>query len=312
MKFSLPSLALTLALAAPLVSAGLFPTSSDSKVKMLNPKEFKKVMKDGHTSLVAFVAPWCGHCQRLVPEYMKAAKALDPMVPLYAVDCDDEANKRICAEQGVQGFPTVKLFPQGGEQAPMPYNGERTAKAIHDWTSRRVPTLVKKLKEVTDIAPWVESDAEKPRLLLLTKDKKVPLLWKVLANNFRKKLDLGVHKDEDGDAAKALGHSSTGKSMVLVFPAGATKSVLYDGKMKLAPLTDFFKSILDGTADLKLPEEEPTKGEPVAVNPGQVILDETPLDVSAEETIVVDEPVVPTPGHETPSESYAAPPKDEL
>ena len=39
----------------------------------------------------------------------------------------------------------------------MPYNGERTAKAIHDWTARRVPTLVKKLKEVTDIAPWVES-----------------------------------------------------------------------------------------------------------------------------------------------------------
>ena len=30
---------------------------------------------------------------------MKAAKSLDPMVPLYAVDCDAEENKRICAEQ---------------------------------------------------------------------------------------------------------------------------------------------------------------------------------------------------------------------
>ena len=93
--------------------------------------------------------------------------------------------------------------------------------------------------------------------------------------------------------------------------------------MKLAPLTDFFKSILDGTADLRLPEEdahapedEPAaaKDEPAAVNPDQVILDETPLDVKAEQTVVVDEPVVPTPGHETPAEATqeAEHPKDEL
>ena len=138
----------------------------------------------------------------------------------------------------------------------MPYNGERTAKAIHDWTARRVPTLVKKLKEVTDIAPWVESvravipssvvpshvltcppslqDTTKPRLLLLTKDKKVPLLWKVLANNFRKKLSLGVHKDQDDEAAGALGHAPTGKSMVLVFPEGETRAVVYEGGCLLA------------------------------------------------------------------------------
>ena len=51
MKLNLSSFALTLALAAPFVSAGLFPTSGDSKVKMLNPKEFKKVMKEGVRSM---------------------------------------------------------------------------------------------------------------------------------------------------------------------------------------------------------------------------------------------------------------------
>lgn len=30
------------------------------------------------------------------------------MIPFYAVDCDKQSNKRLCAEQGVQGFPTVK------------------------------------------------------------------------------------------------------------------------------------------------------------------------------------------------------------
>lgn len=60
--------------------------------------------------MVAFVAPWCGHCQKMAPEYSKAALGLHPLVPLYAVDCDAAKNKRLCADQGVKGFPTVKVF----------------------------------------------------------------------------------------------------------------------------------------------------------------------------------------------------------
>ena len=61
------------------------------------------------TSVVAFVAPWCGHCQKMAPEYSKAALGLYPLVPLYAVDCDAPKNKKLCADQGVKGFPTVKV-----------------------------------------------------------------------------------------------------------------------------------------------------------------------------------------------------------
>lgn len=45
----------------------------------------------------------------MAPEYSKAALGLHPLVPLYAVDCDASKNKRLCADQGVQGFPTVKV-----------------------------------------------------------------------------------------------------------------------------------------------------------------------------------------------------------
>lgn len=45
----------------------------------------------------------------MVPEYSKAALGLHPLLPLYAVDCDANENKRLCADQGVKGFPTVKV-----------------------------------------------------------------------------------------------------------------------------------------------------------------------------------------------------------
>ncbi|CDO68830.1 hypothetical protein BN946_scf184805.g39 [Trametes cinnabarina] len=51
-------LPLVIALAPSLASAALFP--SDTVVKMLDAKDWKKVMKENATSVVAFVAPWCG------------------------------------------------------------------------------------------------------------------------------------------------------------------------------------------------------------------------------------------------------------
>lgn len=55
----------------------------------------------------------------MVPEYSKAAESLNKLIPAYAVDCDDEANKRLCAEQGVKGFPTVKVYSLSCRAVPM-------------------------------------------------------------------------------------------------------------------------------------------------------------------------------------------------
>lgn len=47
----------------------------------------------------------------MAPEYSKAAKGLHPLVPLYAVDCDDEGNKRLCADQVRSNLTYSSLFP---------------------------------------------------------------------------------------------------------------------------------------------------------------------------------------------------------
>ena len=41
----------------------------------------------------------------MAPELSKAALGLYPLIPTYAVDCDDAKNRQVCAEQ-VRGLST--------------------------------------------------------------------------------------------------------------------------------------------------------------------------------------------------------------
>jgi protein disulfide-isomerase A6 len=39
------------------------------------------------------------------------------MVPFYAVDCDAEENKPLCAKEGIKGFPTIKVSSRQPRQS---------------------------------------------------------------------------------------------------------------------------------------------------------------------------------------------------
>ncbi|KAI6001080.1 thioredoxin-like protein [Pisolithus orientalis] len=211
----LPSLICLLMTLPALVSAAIFPPNT--KVKMLDTKGFKRAMRSNRTAVVAFVAPWCGHCQRMAPEYSKAAGSLNPLVPFYAA---------LCAQQEVQGFPTIKVFPRGGQLPAQKYEaGERTEN-----------NFVKVFKETNDVDEWLGKTSDLPRVILLNKDKKFPFLWQVLANNYYKKIAFGHRSDADEVFAESLG-------FVAVYPAGS------QGGTSLKSLSKFFRSIVDGTAD---------------------------------------------------------------
>ena len=52
----------------------------------------------------------CGHCKSLAPVYTKAAEHMAGIVTFAAVDCDDQANRALCAEFDIKGFPTIKFM----------------------------------------------------------------------------------------------------------------------------------------------------------------------------------------------------------
>jgi protein disulfide-isomerase A6 len=89
---------------------------------------------------VEFYAPWCGHCKNLAPEWKKAAKALEGIVNVGAVDCDE--HKSLAGQYGVQGFPTIKIFGED-KKSPKDYQGERSAKGIVDAGIREASKIAK-------------------------------------------------------------------------------------------------------------------------------------------------------------------------
>lgn len=95
----------------------------NSAVKVLTADTFSKTKKG--IWLVEFFAPWCGHCQQLAPEYEKAAKALEGIAHISAID----ASKENTGVQ-IQGYPTIKLFVDG---KMLDYNGDRSASAFVDF-----------------------------------------------------------------------------------------------------------------------------------------------------------------------------------
>lgn len=147
---------------------------------------------------------------------------------------------------------------------------EQTASAFFYFASRRIPPSVQKMYSKDAIDEWVQNvslplcngpNSAPPclsnspfqttsmgtlRALLLTHEKKVPLLWKVLANRYGERLVFGSHRDRKGKTSSLMGIEAGRKqSKVLVYQEGTTTPISYRGLFKLEHLKNFFDSVLD-------------------------------------------------------------------
>lgn len=131
---------IVLVFAALCAGATAFYSSGDGVVE-LTPSNFdREVVNSDALWIVEFYAPWCGHCQSLTPEWKKAAKALQGVVKVGAVNADD--HRDLGGRFSVQGFPTIKIFGLNKNQ-PEDYQGGRTADAIVNTALNKAQQMVK-------------------------------------------------------------------------------------------------------------------------------------------------------------------------
>lgn len=82
----------------------------------LGKDNFTSFLNQQDVTVVMFIAPWCGHCKKLKPEYEKAAKELkEKEPPLYIAKVDATVETELASRYKIQGYPTLKVFRKGRE-----------------------------------------------------------------------------------------------------------------------------------------------------------------------------------------------------
>ncbi len=99
-------------------------------------------------SFVKFFAPWCPHCKAMAAAYKQLSESLKGRVNALEVDC--EANRALCADYNIRGYPTLRLYDQGNVKE---YSGGRNYDSMLKWVLKAVSSSgLKPVASSTDLA----------------------------------------------------------------------------------------------------------------------------------------------------------------
>lgn len=194
------------------------------------------------------------------------AKSLRGVAKVAAVNCD--THQALCSPHNVQGYPTVKAFvPQasGARARSVDFNGERSAKAIHDWALGLLPNHVVSLRDRKGLDAFLATCGGSAGghkagakaggkdgaaaswalcVVLVTDKPETPPLYRALSGAYKGKVSFGEIRTGSG-ASKAApelvsallgkvppGSASQRPLLVSVCNGDLEVSELYSGKLK--------------------------------------------------------------------------------
>ncbi|MCJ1380306.1 hypothetical protein MMC17_003409 [Xylographa soralifera] len=235
--------------------------SKGSSVLQVDAKSYDKLIKNSNkASIVEFYAPWCGHCKNLKPAYEKAAKSLEGLANVAAVNCDDEDNKAFCGSMGIKGFPTLKTVRptlKKGKSIQVDYNGARTAAGIVEAVKDIIPNHVTRVSD-KELDKWLEDDNSTAKAILFSNKGTTSATIKVLAGEFYGNMHFAQVRDKDTTAVSTFG--ITEYPTLVVLPGGTAPAVAYSGEMAKAPMANFlsqYASLGTGFQDSKASKQKP-------------------------------------------------------
>jgi protein disulfide-isomerase A1 len=125
--------------------------TTNASVVQLTESNFNEALQDAEYLLVKFYAPWCGHCKKLAPEYEKLSDAMEEMV---VAKVDATEDKQLAAKYGVTGYPTLKFFVNGTEEA---YDGGRTFKTMEPWARMAMEPWAKTIETKDELDAFINN-----------------------------------------------------------------------------------------------------------------------------------------------------------
>ncbi|XP_065571993.1 protein disulfide-isomerase 2-like [Artemia franciscana] len=131
----------------------------EAEVIVLNNDNFTKFIESNQYVLVKFYDHECVHCQKLAPEYSKAAQKLaDEGSSIRFAKLDASQEEYFDWKYNITGYPTLMLFKNFTTESPIEYKSGGRSRMIVDWLKKNTGRTATSLKNTNKAKSFIKDN----------------------------------------------------------------------------------------------------------------------------------------------------------
>ena len=187
------------------------------------------------------------------------------------MNCDDDANKPLCGQLGIQGFPTLKIVrPKkgGGKPSVEDYQGQRTAAGIVEAVKSKINNYVKRVDD-KNADDFLSSNKDAAKAILFSDKGTISSLMMGVAIDFLDVMAVAQVRDKQTKTVELFGIEKF--PTLVLLPGNGAEAIVYDGEMKKDDIVKFLSQAgepnqdpapVKGKAEKKDKKSAPPKAKP--------------------------------------------------